>query len=164
MARVLRPGGRARNVFPTYRGGRSSHLGYLTELPALHRIFHPDTLIRVVNEFLERDGERLGTRIHPTPSWSALGWYTLPAMNGLTLREARRIFASTQGLVFDQVILTPLIDPQVSYAEIRAALGSSRILGGISLAVARLLGNVQRVVPLPEFLIQNIAVCSTKGG
>jgi ubiquinone/menaquinone biosynthesis C-methylase UbiE len=164
MARVLRPNGKAWNVFPTYKGARSSHLGYLTQIPAVQRIFHPDTVVAVVNEFLEQEGERLGTGIQPAPVRSSLGYYTLPSLNGLTLKDARRIFTSTERLTCEKIIITPLIDPQLSRSEMAAALGSSRLLGLTAFGVARLLSAWQQLLPLPELLIQNIAVSSVKTG
>jgi len=161
MARILRPGGKAWNVFPTYKGARSSHLGYLTQLP-VHRIFDPETLIKVVNEFVAQEGDRLRVGPQPGPSWSRLGHFTLPRLNGLTLKEARQIFSSTPGLTCKRVIITPLIDPELSRREMRAALGSSKTLGLLAFALAHSLGAWQRLLPLPELLIQNIAVCLEK--
>jgi SAM-dependent methyltransferase len=161
IARVLRPGGRAWNVFPTYKGARSSHLGYLTQLP-VHRVFDPDTVVAVVNEFVAQEGERLRVGPQPGPSWSRLGHYTLPRLNGMTLKEARQIFSSTPRLKCERVIITPLIDPKLSRREMQAALGSSKTLGLLAFAVAHSLGAWQRLFPLPELLIQNIAVCARK--
>jgi SAM-dependent methyltransferase len=161
MSRVLRPAGKAWNVFPTYKGARSSHLGYVTQLP-VHRVFHPDTLMEVVNEFVARESERLKVRVQPGASWSSIGHYTLPRLNGLTLEEARRIFNSTPGLRCDRIVVTPLIDDQLSMGQMQAAIRSSRTLGFIAYAVAHALAVWQRVFPLPELLVQNIAVCATK--
>jgi SAM-dependent methyltransferase len=161
ITRVLRPGGRTWNVFPTYKGARSSHLGYLTQLP-IHRVFHPDTVIEVVNEFIAEEGERLRVGSQPAPSWSTLGHYTLPRLNGMTLKEARQIFKSTPGLKCERMIITPLIDPQLSRPQMEAALGSSKTRGMLAFAVAHSLGAWQRMLPLPEFLVQNIAACAVK--
>jgi SAM-dependent methyltransferase len=156
IARVLRPGGETWNVFPTYKGARSSHLAYINSLPLIHRIFHPDTLIQVANELLEEEttGDRPG--LQPSPSWSSLGHYTLPRLNGMTLKEARRIFDSS-GL-WCEFIVTPLIDPQLSWQEMKAAVGSSRVAATVVFTAAHTLSGWQRVLPLPEFLVQNIAV------
>lgn len=160
ITRVLRPAGKTWNVFPTYKGARTSHLGYLTQLP-VHRIFHPDSVMEVVNEFIEQEGERLKVHAQPGPAWSSLGHYTLPWLNGLTLKEARLIFINS-GLVCDPAIVTPLIDPQLSKSQMQAALGSSRTLGLLAVVVAHSLATWQRFLPLPEFLVQNIAVAATK--
>jgi SAM-dependent methyltransferase len=161
MTRVLRPGGKTWNVFPTYKGARTSHLGYVTQLP-VHRIFHPDALIDVVNEFIEKEGERLRVQRQPNPSWSSLGHYALPRLNGLTLEEARRVFNDTHGLLCEGVIITPLIDPQLSKKQMQTALGGSSILGLLAFGVAHSLAIWERFLPLPELLVQNIAVCATK--
>jgi SAM-dependent methyltransferase len=160
IARVLRPGGQTWNVFPTYKGARSSHLAYINSLPLIHRVFHPDTLIDVANELLEQEtnGNRPG--LQPRPSWSSLGHYTLPRLNGMTLKEARRIFGNS-GLSCD-FIVTPLIDPQLSWEEMKNAVGSSRIAAATVFTAAHGLSGWQRVLPLPEFLVQNIAVCGSK--
>lgn len=82
IARVLAPGGDVWMVFPTYLGGRSSHLDYLTQVPFLHRIFDPDTILAVVNEFLEREPERYGVRPQPPARVTPTGRRTLPSLNG----------------------------------------------------------------------------------
>jgi ubiquinone/menaquinone biosynthesis C-methylase UbiE len=161
MVRVLRPGGRCFNVFPTYRGARSHHLGYVTGVPAIHRIFHPDTLIEVMNDAIEREPDRVGIRRQPDPAWSSLGHYTLPHLNGFTLREAKRVLATTPGLTTERIIITPLVDPQLTRREIAAALGSNVLAAAVA-GVAHLLAAWQRVLPLPELLIQNIAVIARK--
>jgi SAM-dependent methyltransferase len=161
ITRVLRQGGKAWNVFPTYKGARSSHLGYLTQLP-VHRIFHPDMLIAVVNEFIATEGGRLRIGSQPSPSWSSLGHYTLPRLNGMTLKEAREIFRTTPALKCQRLIVTPLIDPQLSRREMEAALGSSKVRGLLAFAFAHTLRGWERLFPLPELLIQNIAVCAEK--
>jgi SAM-dependent methyltransferase len=163
ITRVLRPGGKTWNVFPTYKGARASHLDYITRLPLLHRVFHPDTISATVNEFLELDEARkLRTNLQEPPSWSSLGHYTLPRLNGMTLKEAQRIFQTTHRLSCDELILTPLIDPQLSRKDMAASLGSSRVLTLAAFALAQTLASWQRYLPLPEFLVQNIAVCATK--
>lgn len=162
IARVLRPSGRAWNVFPTYKGARSSHLSYITDVPLLHRIFHPDTLIAVANELLEREPSEIRPGLQPHPSWTSLGHYTLPRLNGMTLAEARTIFARTPSLSCEPFIVTPVVDPQLSWRQMKAAMGSSRLAAGIVFAAAHTLAGWQRLLPLPEFLVQNIAVCATK--
>lgn len=161
IARVLRPSGRTWNVFPTYKGARSSHLAYINSLPLIHRIFHPDTLIDVANELLEREPSENRPGLQPRPSWTSLGHYTLPRLNGMTLKEARAIFSGTPGLS-SEFIVTPLIDPQLSWQQMKDAVGSSTLAASAVFAAAHTLAGWQRLLPLPEFLVQNIAVCSTK--
>jgi ubiquinone/menaquinone biosynthesis C-methylase UbiE len=161
IARVLRPNGRTWNVFPTYKGARSSHLHYINSLPLIHRIFHPDTLIDVANELLEREPSENRPGLQPPPSWTSLGHYTLPRLNGMTLKESRAIFTGTPGLSCE-FIVTPLIDPQLSWQQMKDAVGSSRLAASVVFATAHALAGWQRFLPLPEFLVQNIAVCATK--
>jgi 2-polyprenyl-3-methyl-5-hydroxy-6-metoxy-1,4-benzoquinol methylase len=162
IARVLRPNGRTWNVFPTYKGARSSHLAYITDIPLLHRIFHPDTLIDIVNELLEREPSDIRPSLQPRPSWTSLGHYTLPRLNGMTLAEARTIFMGTPGLSRQRFIVTPVVDPQLSWQQMKAAVGSSRLAAAIVFAAAHTLAVWQRFLPLPESLVQNIAVYARK--
>ncbi len=162
IARVLRPNGRTWNVFPTYKGARSSHLAYISDVPLLHRIFHPDTLIDIANELLEGEPSEIRPGLQPRPSWTSLGHYTLPRLNGMTLAEARTIFTGTSGLSCERFIVTPVVDPQLSWQQMKTAVGSSRLAAAIVFAAAHTLAGWQRFLPLPEFLVQNIAVCATK--
>ena len=50
--RVLTPGANLYAVFPVYRGALSHHPDYLTMIPALHLVFEPERLMRVVNRHL----------------------------------------------------------------------------------------------------------------
>lgn len=88
ICRVLRPTGRAWLVFPTYLGARSSHLDFITRVPALHRIFDPDTVAQVVNNELHRSNGKYAVKELPAPRISSLGHLTPPALNGLTRKEA----------------------------------------------------------------------------
>jgi SAM-dependent methyltransferase len=107
-ARVLRPGGRAYLVYPTYLGARSSHLDYVTRVPALHRVFDPDVIVSVVNSILMEDPARFGIARQPTPTISALGVRTLPTLNGLTLTDAEAAIAGA-GLVMERRRLAPFV-------------------------------------------------------
>ncbi|MFN2470685.1 MAG: methyltransferase domain-containing protein [Gaiellaceae bacterium] len=119
IARVLRPDGVAWLVFPTYRGARSSHLDYVTRVPALHRLFDPDAIVTVVNRILERDARRFGVATQPPPQLSALGRRVLPGLNGLTLADARAIIPRA-GLQVDLELLNPAVDPAVPVPFARA--------------------------------------------
>jgi len=88
IRRVLRPGGHAWLIFPTYLGAGSSHLAYVTQIPALHRLFDPDVIVEVVNEFLAADPERYIQELQPPPKLDPLGRRPLPSMNGMDRRQA----------------------------------------------------------------------------
>jgi len=147
IARVLRPGGRAWLVFPSYLGARSAHLDYVTRLPALHRIFDPTVLVSAVNDVLERDPERYGTPPQPPPHDSALGRTVLPTLNGLTLRDSRRLLAKA-GLETELEVVTPLVEP-----ESELPLGS---------ATSRALSRWHARRTLPELLVSAVAVTVRK--
>jgi SAM-dependent methyltransferase len=138
VARVLRPGGAAWLVFPTYRGARASHLDYVTRVPLLHRIFDPTVTIDVVNDVLEERG--WPTARQPPPRTSTLGRVTLPALNGLTLREAR-LGVRAAGLILRREWLWPCVR-------------ASDPLPGAAVAARAL----ERVPRLPEVLIGSIAI------
>jgi hypothetical protein len=80
----------------------------------------------------------------------------------MTLAEARTIFTSTPGLACDRIIVTPVVDPQLSWHQMKVAVGSSRLAAAGAFAAAHTLAAWQRLLPLPEVLVQNIAVCATK--
>ena len=142
-ARILRPGGTAWLVFPSYRGLRASHLDYLTMLPALHRVFDPDVVVEVVNEFLRAEPDRYGTAIQPEPRTSALGHLTLPTLNGMTRAEAHAAVAAS-GLLLVREELTPLV---VATVPVPGAAAAEKVL------VA-----VRDRVGLPEMLVGTIAL------
>ena len=108
IRRVLRPGGEAWLVFPTYLGARASHLDYLTQIPALHRIFDPEVIIEVVNELLSADRDTLGVTDQPRPFVGPLGRRALPHVNGMTRREAIALIERT-GLEIRRAGATPFI-------------------------------------------------------
>ena len=143
IERVLRPGGEAWLVFPTYLGARSSHLDYITRVPALHRIFDPDAIIRVVNRFLTEEPGRFPASPQPPPAMSSLGHLTLPLLNGLTLREAREILRRSR-LEVRMERIDPIVTPDTPVPGARLA--------------APLLRAWQRAFGLPELLISSIAI------
>ena len=149
IERVLRPGGDAWLAFPTYLGARSSHLDYLTRVPGLHRIFDPHVIVRVVNRILAENPGSFGASPQPPPSVSALGHLTLPALNGLTLREAREILRRSRLEVRVERI-EPIVTPRTPIRGARLA--------------ARLLAAWQRAFALPEILISTIAIGARKAG
>jgi SAM-dependent methyltransferase len=108
VRRVLRPSGRAWLVFPTYRGARASHLDFITRVPALHRIFDPDTIVSVVNAELARSDGRYGLRSVEHPTLSSLGYLTRPDLNGLTRPDALRLI-SDSGLRVERECALPFV-------------------------------------------------------
>ncbi len=107
IARVLRPGGAAWLVFPSYLGAFSSHLDYLTRIPALHRVFDPLTIIEVINEFLAAEPERLGVALQPPPRMTPVGREALPSLNGMSAREAMQ-YVRRSGLEIAYQCVAPL--------------------------------------------------------
>jgi ubiquinone/menaquinone biosynthesis C-methylase UbiE len=92
--RVLKPGGILFAVFPVYRGLFSHHLDYLTMFPALHLMFSPDRLLRVVNTELDRRPE-IVVRRHASPAQHfASRKPILPTLNGMGLRDFREAAAN----------------------------------------------------------------------
>jgi SAM-dependent methyltransferase len=86
LRRVLSPGGTLYIVFTPYFGAFSHHLNYITQLPGLHWIFDPETLVNAVNVELRNGGTlRFGTNPQPAPHLSPNGRRrALPTVNGLT--------------------------------------------------------------------------------
>ena len=107
LRRVLRSGGHAWLVFPTFLGARSSHLDYLTQIPMLHRIFDPDVVIDVVNGFLAARPE-LGVAPQPRPAVGPLGRRALPSVNGMSRREALAL-VQRSGLRVHRADARPLV-------------------------------------------------------
>jgi SAM-dependent methyltransferase len=143
IARVLRPGGRAYLVYPTYLGARSSHLDYVTRVPALHRVFDPEVIVTVVNSILMEDPARFGIARQPAPIVSALGVRTLPTLNGLTLNDAKAAIAEV-GLVMESLRLVPFVresDP----------IPGARLISGV-------LAAWQRRSSWPELFVGSVAM------
>jgi SAM-dependent methyltransferase len=149
VARVLRPGGMAWLAFPSYLGARSSHLDYITRLPALHRVFDPDTLVRVVNEFLERQPSRYGVQPQPPPAVGVLGHRTLPTVNGMTRHEALAL-SDRAGLILRHEELVPVV---------HSGLG----IPGSRLADRVLRAALRRSL-LPELVVGSVALVLEKPG
>jgi SAM-dependent methyltransferase len=147
-ARVLREDGSAWLVFPTYLGARSSHLDYLTLLPALHRVFDPATIIEVVNEQLARRPE-LRTPAQPPPHVGPFGRAVLPKLNGLAYADTRPLLRRA-GLEVVQETVTPILDPE-----------SKLPLGG---RLSRVLSAWHERRGLPEILIGSIAIRARRSG
>ena len=89
LRRVLMRGGRVYAVFTPYFGAFSHHLNYITQLPGLHWLFRPQTLVAAVNRELENGGSaRFGTALQPEPPMAFGGKRrALPSINGVTGTE-----------------------------------------------------------------------------
>jgi len=98
IRRVLKPGGLSLNVFPLYLGALSHHLDYIVNVPGIHWLFSPRTLVRAVNSVLQEDPS-FGTARQPEPGRSFDGVReVLPGLNGLSGVHLKTLF---QG--FEQV-------------------------------------------------------------
>lgn len=142
IRRVLPSDGRAWLAFPSYRGARASHLDFITRVPALHRIFDPETIVSVVNSELRGSNGRYGVLALSPPTVSSLGYLTLPSLNGLTRRDARRLIENA-GLCMVQEQITPFVrasDPVAGARPLRS-----------------LLDRWQMVTTLPDLLIGSLA-------
>jgi len=92
IRRVLKPGGLSFNVFPLYLGALSHHLDYVVQLPGIHWLFSPHTLVRAVNQVL-RENPKFGTAPQPEPRRSFDGRrYVLPSLNGLSGVHLEKVF------------------------------------------------------------------------
>ena len=149
IRRVLRPGGRAWLAFPTYLGARASHLDYLTQIPMLHRLFDPDMLVEVVNQFLSAEPDRYGVNPQPRPRTSPLGRRALPTLNGLSHREAMAL-VRRWGLKVISAETCPIVTPNARMP------GAQAIIGLTALA--------ERLGCRPEFLIGQIRLVLDKPG
>src|SRR5205823_6122520 len=126
-----------------------SHLDYLTQIPLLHRIFDPDVIISVVNDFLERDPVRYGTKPQPQAEVGVLGRRALPSLNGLTRGEALAI-VSAKGLSVAGEWVEPLITAS-------APLPGARLVSGV-------LERWARWGKFPEVLIGHVALRLVRPG
>jgi SAM-dependent methyltransferase len=142
IGRVLRPGGCAWLVFPTYLGARSAHLDYLTQVPLLHRVFAPETIIPVVNRFLAADPARYGVRPQPPPRVTAVGRRALPTLNGMSLDDAKS-WLRRAGLATSWARIEPLFRPDAPLP----------LAGPLSRAMAR----AGEAGHLPEVLVWHLA-------
>ena len=107
VTRVVRAGGEAWLIFPSYLGARASHLDFVSRTPGLHRLFDPATLAAAANAEAERQG--LLERVRP--ALGAFGRVTVTdSLNGMSAREAERLLT---GLPFDWTLRRePLIEPR----------------------------------------------------
>lgn len=108
IARVLKPGGEAWMVFPSYLGARASHLDYVTLVPFLHRVFDPDTIVSVINRFLIAAPERYGVGRQPPSMVAPTGRRVLPSLNGSD-RAQSVAYMARAGLRVCEVPAEPLV-------------------------------------------------------
>jgi SAM-dependent methyltransferase len=84
IRRVLKPGGLSFNVFPLYLGAMSHHLDCIGNVPGIHWMFSPHTLVRAVNQVL-KDNPQFGPAAQPDPRRSFDGRReVLQSLNGLS--------------------------------------------------------------------------------
>lgn len=79
--RVLKPGGRAYLVFPSYFHPVEHHLGIVTRTPCVQWFFSGKTLLSAFNQIVLERGDAEYVR-PPLEPWER--WYTL---NGITIRK-----------------------------------------------------------------------------
>jgi len=107
IRRVLRPGGLSVNLFPVYFGAMSHHLDYVANVPGLHWVFSPRTLVRAVNSLLEANPQ-FGTAPQPEPRRSFDGAReVLPGLNGLSGVHLRGLFAGFETLSLRHIAIGP---------------------------------------------------------
>lgn len=87
LRRVVKPGGQMFAVFPVYRGMFAHHLDYITLLPALHLIFSPHRIMRVVNGLLDGPLSHIVVTRHAGAHESYCGRVVLPMLNGMGLND-----------------------------------------------------------------------------
>ena len=86
--RVLRPGGKAFIVFPSYSHPTAHHLVSVTKAPLIHWIYSPETLIEVYYDILD---EYPDYKARTSQSRRKLeSWEKLLGINGTTLKEFRQ--------------------------------------------------------------------------
>ena len=91
--RVLRRGGWSFHVFPLYWGAFSHHLDYIVNVPGIHWMFSPETLVAAVNDVL-RANPNFGTSPQPAPKASFDNRRrVLPGLNGLSGIHLRTLFS-----------------------------------------------------------------------
>ena len=97
IRRVLKPGGLSFNVFPLYLGAMSHHLDYIVNVPGIHWLFSPHTLVRAINQVL-KDNPHFGTAAQPPdPRRSFDGRReVLPSLNGLSGVHLNTVFDGFQ--------------------------------------------------------------------
>jgi hypothetical protein len=95
------------NVFPVYFGAMSHHLDYVANIPGLHWVFSPHTLVRAVNDVLEANPQ-FGTAMQPEPGRSFDGSRdVLPGLNGLSGIHLETLFASFETIGMRRIAIGP---------------------------------------------------------
>jgi SAM-dependent methyltransferase len=106
VCRVLKGGGLFLAVFPPYFHPKGSHLeGYASRLPYANLFFSSKTLLSAIDELLEERGD--GYRPQPLRPGDKLY-----GLNGLTIRQFRRIMKSSEFEVLSLEFL-PLLNKMI---------------------------------------------------
>lgn len=112
LHRVLKRNGLAIIIFTPYYGMFEHHLNYITLFPALHWFFSPQKLIDAINDLLcnEPRFQTLQMPKQPSPVLSYNGKRKcLPTLNGLTVREYKRLIRSL-GFEIMEFKTTPILE------------------------------------------------------
>ncbi|PSM18210.1 hypothetical protein C7T96_10085 [Nitratireductor sp. StC3] len=102
--RVLKPDGTVFAVFPLYRGMFAHHLDYITLAPAIHILFDPRRVMRVVNGLLDTKYADVEVTRHPAAGTSYDGKKpVMPTLNGMGLNDFKRNAEAFEIVDLDQV-------------------------------------------------------------
>jgi ubiquinone/menaquinone biosynthesis C-methylase UbiE len=102
--RVLKSGGRAFLVFPSFFHPIEHHLSHVTTAPFIHYLFEPRVLVDAYCAIVDERG-KAATWYSRQPR-ELQAWERGHTINGLTLRRFRRL-ASQAGLILDEQIRRP---------------------------------------------------------
>jgi SAM-dependent methyltransferase len=102
--RVLKRGGRAFLVFPSFFHPIEHHLSHVTTAPFIHYLFKPRVLVDAYCAILDERGE---AAVWYSRTRELQAWERGHTINGLTLRRFRRL-ASQAGLILEEQIRRPL--------------------------------------------------------
>lgn len=103
--RVLKTGGRAFLVFPSFFHPIEHHLSHVTTAPFIHYIFAPGVLVDAYCAILDERGEAATWYSRQPRELQA--WERGHTINGLTLRRFRRL-VSEANLIIEQQVRRPL--------------------------------------------------------
>jgi SAM-dependent methyltransferase len=103
--RVLKSGGRAFIVFPSFFQPIEHHLGLVTRIPFIHYVFPPRVLVAAYAAVLDERGEDAAWYARAPRELQS--WERGHTINGLTVRQFRRLVAEAEMAVVTQ-IRTPL--------------------------------------------------------
>lgn len=89
--RVLKPGGCVLAVFPPFFQPLEAHLTLVTKTPALHWIFSGQTLADAYNLIVDERGDE--AHWYRNQDRKLKDWEKLPTLNGVTIRQFRKMIA-----------------------------------------------------------------------